>query len=587
MSLNIQNLSYYMSKSKSLDNVDYEKKIRVALLSSFTINGLEQTLRVLCFENKINCKTYVGNYNQYNQEILDKNSNLYKFNPDVTFLILDTRSILGDLFFSPYSISNEKRIEFIDNKINEIEQLIQSFTESHHSKLIVTTLSIPTYSPYGIYETKTDYGLQQMVRTFNENLIKIFKNNPVVYVYDFNQFTGKYGEHNIFDFKQYLLGDVKISMTHIPYFGDEIMSYVKSILGLNKKCVVLDLDNTLWGGIVGEDGYAGIILGDTPTGKAFVEFQKIILSLQQRGIILAINSKNNTDDAMDVIKNHPNMILREEHFVSIKINWNDKASNLQEIATELNIGLDSMVFFDDDPVNRELVRSTMPEVLTPELPKDPYLFSMIIKNLNDFNVLKITDEDAKRGQMYLQQRKRIEFSQKTNNLDNFLNQLNIKVTVKPASEFTLPRISQLTLKTNQFNLTTKRYHEEDIKSILNSSSNIVQCVQVKDKFGDNGITGVYIINKDNDLEWSLDTFLLSCRIMGRKIEDGVLDHIIAQARDAGVRRIKATYIPTKKNMPVKDFLPNFGFKQENNSWYYYIDEKVKKPNHIEMIIDNE
>ena len=587
MSLNVQNLSYYMSKSKSLNNADYEKKIRVALLSSFTINGLEQTLRVLCFENKINCKTYVGNYNQYNQEILDKNSNLYKFNPDVTFLILDTRSLLGDLFFSPYSISNEKRIEFIDNKINEIEQLIQSFTESHQSKLIVTTLSIPTYSPYGIYETKTDYGLQQMVRTFNENLINFFKNNPVVYVYDFNQFIGKHGEHNIFDFKQYLLGDVKISMNYIPYFGDEIMSYLKSILGLNKKCIVLDLDNTLWGGIVGEDGYAGIILGDTPTGKAFVEFQKIILSLQQRGIILAINSKNNIDDAMDVIKNHPNMILREEHFVSIKINWNDKASNLQEIATELNIGLDSMVFFDDDPVNRELVRSTMPEVLTPELPTDPYLFSMIIKNLNDFNVLKITDEDAKRGKMYLQQRKRIEFSQKTNNLDNFLNQLNIKVTVKPASEFTLPRISQLTLKTNQFNLTTKRYHEEDIQSILNSSSNIVGCVQVEDKFGDNGITGVYIINKDNDLEWSLDTFLLSCRIMGRKIEDGVLDHILGQARDAGVRRIKATYIPTKKNMPVKDFLPNFGFRQENNSWYYYIDEKVKKPNHIEMIIDNE
>tara|TARA_B110000014_G_scaffold190501_1_gene139266 strand:+ start:46 stop:1797 length:1752 start_codon:yes stop_codon:yes gene_type:complete len=583
----MQNLSYYISKAKLLNETDYDKKIRVALLSSFTINGLEETLRVLCFENNISCKTYVGGYNQYNQEILDKNSNLYKFNPDVTFLILDTRSLLGDLFFSPYSISNEERVKFVDNKINEIKEIIQTFTENHQSKLIITTLSIPTYSPYGIYETKMNYGLPQMIREFNENLIKSFKNNPLVYLYDFNQFIRKYGEHNIFDFKQYVLGDMKISMNCIPDFGNDLMSYVKPILGLNRKCIVLDLDNTLWGGIVGEDGYNGISLGDTPTGKSFVEFQKILLSLQHRGIILAINSKNNLDDAMDVIKNHPNMILREEHFASIKINWNDKNTNLQEIANELNIGLESMVFFDDEPINRELIRSTMPEVLTPELPKDPYLFPMVIKNLNDFNMLKITNEDTKRGQMYLQQRKRIEFSQKTKNLDDFLNQLEIKVIVKPASEFTLPRISQLTLKTNQFNLTTKRYQEEDIQNISSSPNKIVGCAQVEDKFGDNGITGVYIINKDSDKEWSLDTFLLSCRIMGRGIEDGVLDHIIKQARKAGVNRIKANYIPTKKNMPVKNFLPDFGFKQENGSWYYYIDEKVKKPKHIEMIIDNE
>ena len=585
MSLNTHKLSYYISKAKSSNGSKFEKKIRIALLSSFTINGLEETLRVLCFQNKVDCKTYVGNYNQYNQEILNKDSDLYKFNPDITILILDTRNFLGDLFFSPYVISSEKRNDFVNNKTVEMQELINTFSKNSESKLIISNLAIPTHSPYGIYETKADFGLQTMITKFNENLMEFSKNNPLIYLYDFNQFITKYGERNVFDYRQYFLGDVKISTNYIPSFGNELMGYVKPTLGLNKKCIVLDLDNTLWGGIVGEDGYNGIDLGDTPSGKAFVEFQKILLSLHQRGIILAINSKNNVADAMEVIKNHPNMILREENFACMKINWNDKLSNMQEIANELNIGLESIVFFDDDPTNRELMRSIIPEVLTPELPKDPSQLPIVISDLNDFNVLKITDEDSKRGEMYLQQRKRVELGQKTKNLDDFLSQLNIKVKIKTASEFTLPRISQLTLKTNQFNLTTKRYQEEEIRNFTNSTDKVVACAQVTDKFGDNGITAVYIINKDSNEEWSIDTMLLSCRIMGRGVEEGILDHIIQEARNVGVTRIKANYIPTKKNKPVENFLPNFGFKKENNSWYYYIDDKVKKPKHIEMIVE--
>ena len=580
MSLNTHKLSYYISKAKSSNGSKFDKKIRIALLSSFTINGLEETLRVLCFQNKIDCKTYVGNYNQYNQEILNKDSKLYKFKPNITVLIFDTRNFLGDLFFSPYAISSKKRGDFVNNKTVEIQELVNTFSKNSESKLIISNLAIPTYSPYGIYEAKADFGLQTMVTKFNENLIQFSKNNQSIYLYNFNQFVTKYGEQNVFDYKQYFLGDVKISTNYIPSFANELMGYVKPTLGLNKKCIVLDLDNTLWGGIVGEDGYNGISLGDTPSGKAFVEFQKILLSLHQRGIILAINSKNNPVDAMEVIKNHPNMILREENFACIKINWNDKLSNMQEIANELNIGLESIVFFDDDPMNRELIRSTIPEVLTPELSKDPSQFPLVLLNLNDFDVLKITGEDSKRGEMYQQQRKRTELSQKTKNLDDFLNQLDIKVKIKTASEFTLPRISQLTLKTNQFNLTTKRYQEEEIRNFINSPDKVVACAQVTDKFGDNGITGVYIINKDSNEEWSIDTMLLSCRIMGRGVEEGMLDHIIQEARNVGVTRIKANYIPTKKNKPAENFLPNFGFKKENNHWIYSLENYSKKPSHL-------
>jgi FkbH-like protein len=476
-------------------------------------------------------------------------------------------------------------MDYVKNKIMEIKNLVETYVEKSQSKLILSTLTNPTYSPYGIYETKSDFGLQEMIIKFNGELFNLFKNNSLVFIYNFNQFITKFGEMNVFDYKQYFLGDVKISMNYIPSLANELMGYVKATLGLNKKCIVLDLDNTLWGGIVGEDGYNGIVLGDTPSGKAFVEFQKILLSLHQRGIILAINSKNNKEDAMEVIKNHPNMVLSEENFACMKINWNDKFSNMQEISNELNIGLESMVFFDDDPVNRELIRSTIPQVLTPEIPEDPSQYPMMIQNLNDFDVLNITNEDTKRGEMYLQQRKRTELSQKSQNLDEFLKQMNIKVKIKSASEFTLPRISQLTLKTNQFNLTTKRYQEEDIRNFSCSSDKIVGSAQVIDKFGDNGITGVFIVNKDSDKEWSIDTLLLSCRVMGRGIEDGILDHIISQARIAGISRIKANYIPSKKNKPVENFLPNFGFKKEDGDWHYYVDEKVKKPKHIEIIVE--
>ena len=405
MSLNTHKLSYYISKAKSSNGSKFDKKIRIALLSSFTINGLEETLRVLCFQNKIDCKTYVGNYNQYNQEILNKDSKLYKFKPNITVLIFDTRNFLGDLFFSPYAISSKKRGDFVNNKTVEIQELVNTFSKNSESKLIISNLAIPTYSPYGIFENKTDYGLQEMVFDLNHKLNNAWKSENSVYFYDLNGFVSRFGQNNVFDYRQYFFGDLKISLNHIPFLANDLLGFIKPILGFNKKCIVLDLDNTLWGGIIGEDGFNGIKLSQNdPIGKAFIEFQKYLLSLHERGIILAVNSKNNLEDAIQVIKEHPNMVLREKHFSCLKINWNDKVINLQEIAQELNIGLDSILFMDDDQVNRDYVREALPEVLTIELPNDPSLYALKLTELNDFNVIKITGEDKKRGEMYLQQR---------------------------------------------------------------------------------------------------------------------------------------------------------------------------------------
>ena len=576
-------LSYYINESKKLNESDFEKQIRIAVLGSFTLNGLAETIKVKCAELNVFSSIFSGGYNQYNEEILDTNSNLYSFSPEICFLVLDTRNILENLFYSPYSISDDERKKFIENKTAELVNLIKFFVENSKSKLIVTNFVPPIYSPYGIFESKTNYGFQEMIYDLNHKLLVEFKNNPLVYVFDFNGFVTSFGQNNVFDYRQYYLGDVKVSLEKIPYLANALMSYVKPILGLNKKCIVLDLDNTLWGGIIGEDGFNGIKLGhNDPIGKSFIEFQKYLLSLHERGIILAVNSKNNFDDAIKVIKEHPNMILHEEHFASLKINWNDKATNLQEIAQEVNIGLDSMVFFDDDKVNRDFVRSTLPEVLTVEVPEDPSLYVPTLIGLNDFNVIKITEEDKQRGKMYLDQRRRTEFQKTTTDLREYLKQLGIKVIIKNANEFTIPRISQLTLKTNQFNLTTKRYQEEDIRKFVEDQNKIVECAQIQDKFGDNGITSVYIINKENEQEWFIDTFLLSCRVIGRGVEEALLSQIIKKAKKEGVKKVKAQYIKTKKNKPAENFLSDFGFTRDSDTWIFETEKPVKKLEHMEI-----
>ena len=577
-----EKLSSYLSKSKLISNSNYAKKIRISILGGFTLNGLEETMRVKCDEKKIQCTTYVSGYNQYNQEILDEKSQLYKFSPDITFLIIDSRNVFGELFLNPYSISVEERKRFIQNKSDEIINLAKTLVKKSKSKLVLSNFSIPSYSPIGINETREEFGLHDMVGNLNQNIKIGLRLEPEIFIYDLNSFVTKFGENNVFDYKQFFYGDIRISLDYIPYLAQELMGYINAVLGLVKKCIVLDLDNTLWGGIVGEDGFDGIKLGDDPIGRAYVEFQYNLLALNQRGVLLAINSKNNFDDAFHVIKEHPNMILKENNFACVRINWNDKVVNMKEISDELNIGLDSMVFVDDDPVNIEYVRSNLPEVASIQMPADNchnnagHLKSMTAL----FDMLKLTDEDKARNRMYLEQRKRAEFKTHVGNLENFLKQMNISVNIKNADDFTIPRISQLTLKTNQFNLTTRRYQEEDVRKFSQDSKKIVECAQIEDKFGDNGITAAYIVNKDNEQQWTIDTFLLSCRVIGRGVEDGILSHIIEKARKDGISQVRGEYIKTEKNQPAENLFADFGFKKEGNFWIFDTNDQFKKPKHL-------
>ena len=279
---NEEPLSKYILDSEKLGINNFNKKIKVAFLSSFTISGLSESLKVKCSKKQISCNTYVAGYNQYNQEILDNKSKLYSFSPDITFLILDTRSIFGNLFHFPYSVTKSERENFVNEKITEITNLINTFSETSKSKLVITNLSLPHYSPHGIAETKTNYSFHDAIIDFNKKLKEKLLNINSTYVFDFFKFVIKHGENNVFNYKQFFYGDIRISLHCIPYLAEELIGYVTAVLGLSKKCLVLDLDNTLWGGIIGEDGIEGIKLGDDPVGRSYVEFQHNLLAFLKR-----------------------------------------------------------------------------------------------------------------------------------------------------------------------------------------------------------------------------------------------------------------------------------------------------------------
>ncbi|VAX26988.1 Polyketide synthase modules and related proteins [hydrothermal vent metagenome] len=566
----------------------YDKALNVAILSSFTSNGIKESLYVKCCAVGIFPKIYVAEYKQYTQEILNPESRLYQSSPNLIILFIDTMTLWGDDFFQAYRKSDESRSAWVSENGDEIESLIEKIKTHSSAKILVHNLAVPEYSPLGILENKQGFGFFEATETLNRKLREVYKTDQQVFVFDYDAFCSKIGKQNIVDPKMYYIGDMKLSLNHMPALADAYLPYIKSMMSMTKKCLVLDLDNTLWGGVIGEDGLEGIHLGPTPEGRPFLEFQHYILSLFDRGVILAINSKNNFEDAIKVIREHPDMILREKHFAAMRINWDDKISNIQSIAEEINIGLGSLVFLDDDRLNQEMVRTACPDVLVPVLPEDPSLYLKTLMDIDDFNSLHLTDEDKNKGQMYAAQKRRKEIKKTTTDLSGYLKQLKTKITIEEANPFTMPRISQLTQKTNQFNMTTKRYLEEDIKALAIRKDVMVLSLKAEDKFGDNGITGVAIVKKGSE-RWEIDSFLLSCRVLGRKIEETFLAYIIEKAKNEKAKILVGSFIPTQKNVPARGFFKRLGFctLEENNQGCeiseYDLNKDCPYPDFIQLI----
>lgn len=323
-----------------------------------------------------------------------------------------------------------------------------------------------------------------------------------------------------------------------------------------KKCIVLDLDNTLWGGAIGEDGFDGIKLSLSAPGAAFVAFQQALLDFYNRGIILAINSRNNFKEAIKVIQTHPNMILKERHFAAMRINWKDKATNLIDLAKELNVGLDSMVFLDDDPTNRMLIKTTLPEVEIPDLPANPLNYAKFLMSLPYFALAAITDEDKMRGNLYVTERLRQEAEKSFNDRRGFLKNLGLELQIFVDDDSSVARLAQLTEKTNQFNINKCPMTEQEIRELIRNPKYKVLHGRLTDRFGDHGITSLAIVENKKD-RWNIKYFLMSCRVIGRGVEEALLSFIAKLADHNKAKKLSIKFVPTEKNKPAEAFVKKF------------------------------
>lgn len=551
---------------ESMLNVSELQPLRLAILRSYTAEMIEPVLKLKLLLAGYNTKFMFGEFNQYAQEILDPGSPLYRFNPDVILLLIRFEDILPDLVDKFGELKYEQCEAIVSEAVQQLYGLTQSLEKNHLCQLIIQNV-VPPVTPYwGGFDAQVVNSQELIVNSFNCKMTEKLSDKTNVFLWDFNRLVRERGAANIYEPKAWYTTRNPYKQKAYPIIAGELTRYLLSVLGRQKKCIILDLDNTLWGGIAGEDGMDGIQLGQDYPGNCYRDFQKELLKYYHRGIILAINSKNNEEDALEIIEKHPFMVLRKEHFAAQRINWKDKASNLFGLANDLNIGIESMVFIDDNPVECELIRQQHPECEVVCLPEKPYLIPEVLKDIDGFENLKLTAEDRQKGKMYQSQVKRKEFSSNFESLDDFLKGLEMEVSIEDATSFAIPRIAQLTQKTNQLNMTTRRYTEANIKSISDDPDRSVFSVSVKDRFGDNGVVGVFILVIEEKV-CKIDTFLLSCRVISRHIEDVMIAFISEYASKKGIFTLIGEYIPTRKNKPASEIYSKFGFEKIDDTHF--------------------
>jgi FkbH-like protein len=517
--------------------------VKTAFLSSFTIEPLVDYAVVEAAARSIELQTYTAPYGQFNQELLNPQSELYRSKPQITFLLLEDGS------------------DGIEHQAAHLQDLVDAFLKNSTGVLIINTF--PAYPSWPLQILPDQRRL--LIEKLNAGIIERYQNHPRIQVLDLDGLIAYAGCQNALSPQMMGMARIPFSEAFLNLLASKVLSHVIATAGLSRKCLVLDCDNTLWGGIIGEDGLDGIQIGHDWPGREYLEFQKAILELYEQGVILALNSKNNPADVMQVLDKHPQMLLREKHFASIIVNWDPKPQNMQKIAEQINIGLDSMVFIDDSPAERELIRQMLPQVETLEMPADPSLFARTLRETGLFARAYLTEEDKKRGQIYASQRQRDHFQKSCATLDDFLKSLEMVVSIRLAGKDDVKRTAQLTQRTNQFNLTTRRYTEADIAGMTQDPNWRIYVLGLKDKFGDNGTVGLAIV-KTRPKDWFIDTFLMSCRVIGRQVEDALVDRILRDAIEAGCESVSAEYIPSAKNNLVADFWDKMGFtRQDSNS----------------------
>lgn len=472
----------------------------------------------------------------------------------------DTQYVLWFYVF-PVKMSNAECSELLSDYLTRLSLIVQQLDK---------TMKLVTFTIGKVYNHKTesaDFSLEKIINQYNTHLFDLATEHNNVHVFPFHDWLECYPIEKRFEPRFYYISKIAINPALVTSFNTWFNRQSDALLAIRKKAIILDLDNTLWGGVLGEDGLKGIKLGNEYPGNTFVDFQKLLKLYSQSGILLAICSKNNEDDVWQAIQNHPDMVLKKEDFSAWQINWSDKASNIRMLAQELNIGLDSIVFIDDNPRERELIKQNIPEVEAPDFPVQPYILPQFIHHVYSqyFLINRLTNEDIIKTQQYKAFSKRQKTSKTFSDLKGYIKSLEIKIQINSANDFNIPRMAQMTQKTNQFNLTTKRYSEQDILSLLHNKNAGIFCANISDRFGDDGITALCILIPTSIESIHIDTYLLSCRILGKEIEYIFLKEVMNFMHKKNIKMCTANYSPTNKNQQVIGFYEKMGFRLVKNS----------------------
>ena len=583
-------MAQYLSAYQTIAHAEKGEAVKIAILRSFSCEPLEQTLTVDLYETlNMRPSFYRGGFNQYAQEILNADSGLYTYKPDYVFLLALIEDICAEVFERYYNITNLG--EYIDNAVDEYIGIIGTLQKRIGGDVAICNFSLPYYMQNTSYHAQSPNGVGNLVARANLRLSeKLSKNNA--YILDINETIRIIGVEQAYDPKMFMLAGNPYAFTTYAALSRSAASLISSILGRRKKCIVLDLDNTLWKGIVGEGGVGegednGDDANDTDSGieisEPYRQMQKQLLQWNDSGILLAICSKNNYNDAIKIIREHPGMILREENFAALRINWDNKTDNIISIANELNIGIDSMIFIDDSAYECGLVAKALPEDEVIQLDGNTAAYAEIVKNIRSLDFVRLTEADRSRTAEYKAQNHRAELKACSYDIESYLRSLNMTVKIDFVNQFTIARAAQMTQKTNQFNLTTKRYTVVQLQQLLDKGY-LILTLESSDRFGDNGIVGLMILNTEfaNEGIWEIDTFLLSCRVIGRELERAFLSVIIKFADECNIDILIGNYSPTEKNELVRDLYEKCRFIYESGKWVFDVKLGFNVPSYFDI-----
>ncbi len=563
-------------------------KLRLAVLAGSTMDHVLPSIRVAGLRHKFHIETYTAGYRQYRRELLDPTSQLHEFHPDTVLFGLAAKEFIGA---TPITASSDEADQVIGDAVRDLQGMWKCAQEELHALVIQQSFLDIDAPVFGGLDAIVPGAPARLVARLNAVAADAAYKESVLWL-DAARASARDGLDAWFDAVRWIQAKMEIGPAAAMLYGDLVVRLIAAARGRSKKCLVLDLDNTLWGGVVGDDGVEGIVLGQTGgVGEAYLALQRYARTLRERGVLLAVCSKNDPAIAEAAFGNHPEMALKRSDFAAFLANWNDKTANLETIANELNIGLDSLVFVDDDPVERARVRASLPMVAVPELPADPAHFVRCIAEAGYFEAVSFTREDRARAGQYSANVKRESLRHSAGEMDTFLRQLEMSVEFGPVTPLNIARVTQLINKTNQFNTTTIRLNEKEVAALAADPGSIVLQFRLVDKFGDNGIVSVVILAPAEGGSGVLDVvnWVMSCRVFGRQLEDETLNIVVEEAGRRKVRALRAVFKPTAKNAVIKDLFEKLGFVPDKSAeegpdassrWSLSVADYRPRPTHI-------